>query len=88
MPEFAQRVAYHSGLPRVDFDCQLIPFGSYGIGGYIAGADMDLVLLSSYHVERRDFLRLFPALIKDKGIAQDVEVCGLSRSLRVYCLNI
>ncbi|KAI9491748.1 Poly(A) polymerase central domain-containing protein [Zychaea mexicana] len=64
LEDFVRRAAQNKSLRRDDFVCQLMPFGSYGLGGYLAGADMDLVLLSAFAVERRDFYKIFPQLLR------------------------
>ncbi|KAI9244128.1 Poly(A) polymerase central domain-containing protein [Phascolomyces articulosus] len=70
--EFIKDVARHKFLRRDDFECQLMPFGSYGLGGYLTGADMDLVLLAAKGIERRDFYTEFRKLLK--RLTEDIEV--------------
>ena len=72
VPEFEEEIARRKSLRRGDFKCQLQPFGSYGLGGYLSGADMDLVLLGTRDIERRDFYGAFRRALR--GITEDIEV--------------
>lgn len=62
--ELCRRVATEKNLRRDDFQCQLMPFGSFGLGGYTRGADMDLVCIGAVCVERDDFFRIYPSLMR------------------------
>lgn len=70
---FVQRVAQRTLKKRDDFQCQLIPFGSYGLGAHTTGADMDLVFLGAWPVERRDFHHLFSTLLRKQPGVTDVD---------------
>ncbi|KAG2220825.1 hypothetical protein INT45_004486 [Circinella minor] len=72
VPEFEEEIARRKTFPRGDFKCQLKPFGSYGLGGYLAGADIDIVLLGTRDVERRDFYRTFRGALR--RITENIEV--------------
>ncbi|KAI9310079.1 hypothetical protein BX666DRAFT_2011755 [Dichotomocladium elegans] len=54
-------------------DCQLLPFGSYGIGGYIAGADIDLVCLAPSTISRKVFFKNFPRLLSKMPNTKGIE---------------
>ncbi|GAA5805832.1 hypothetical protein HPULCUR_011358 [Helicostylum pulchrum] len=65
-------ISYHD-YKRGEIECILSPFGSYSLGGYIRGADIDLVLLCPWIVRRNDFYRFLPELLKAQPTVRDVE---------------
>ncbi|ORX62787.1 PAP/OAS1 substrate-binding domain-containing protein [Hesseltinella vesiculosa] len=75
LPSFIDQCIEENNPKRAsDVTGQLIPFGSYGLGGYINGADMDLVMLGPVYVRRRDFLNIFPNLLRTQPTVNSVEV--------------
>lgn len=74
IPELISRITQTSSVKRDNFECQLQPFGSYGLGGYIAGADIDLVFLGAAPVRRKQFFSIFPQLLKRTSRVANVEV--------------
>lgn len=74
VPNFQRKVEKHTDYKRGDIECILSPFGSYGLGGYIRNADIDLVLLCPWIVRRQDFYSFFPELLKQHPTVRDVEV--------------
>lgn len=71
---FQRKVEKNTDYKRGDIECILSPFGSYGLGGYIRNADIDLVLLCPWIVRRTDFYKFFPELLKQHPTVRDVEV--------------
>ncbi|KAI8367702.1 Poly(A) polymerase central domain-containing protein [Radiomyces spectabilis] len=57
-----------------EFQCQLMPFGSVGLGAHLANADMDLVFLAPSPVRRRDFFNIFPTLLRKQPTIHDIDV--------------
>jgi len=51
-----------------------MPFGSYGLGGYIRNADIDIVLVCSQSIKRRDFFKFFPNTLRQLATIRDIEV--------------
>lgn len=74
IPELIARITQNTSVKRDDFECQLQPFGSYGLGGYITGADIDLVFLGAAPVRRKQFFNTFPHLLKRTSRVANVEV--------------
>jgi poly(A) polymerase len=74
IPSFIRRCIKENNTERTDFECQLKPFGSFGLGGHITGGDIDLVLLAPLAVRRRDFFEFFSKLLKSQPIICEVEV--------------
>ncbi|KAJ8654223.1 hypothetical protein O0I10_010171 [Lichtheimia ornata] len=74
IPELISRITQTSSVKRDNFECQLQPFGSYGLGGYITGADIDLVFLGAAPVRRKQFFSIFPQLLKRTSRVANVEV--------------
>ncbi|KAI9245572.1 Poly(A) polymerase central domain-containing protein [Sporodiniella umbellata] len=58
---------------RGEIECLLSPFGSYGLGGYIRGADIDLVLVCPQVVTRKLFFSIFPHLLKQQPLVNRIE---------------
>jgi poly(A) polymerase len=73
LPNFQRKVEKNIDYKR-DIECMLSPFGSYALGGYIRGADIDVVLVCPTMVRRTDFYKLFPELLKQQPTITDVEV--------------
>ena len=67
-------IAWEHNIKADEIDCQIIPFGSYGLGAHLVDSDMDLVFLGTAHVRRRDFFHVLPDLLKDQATIEDVEV--------------
>jgi poly(A) polymerase len=74
IPSFIRRCIKENNTERTDFECQLKPFGSFGLGGHITGGDIDLVLLAPLAIRRRDFFEFFSKLLKSEPIICEVEV--------------
>ncbi|KAI8074130.1 Poly(A) polymerase central domain-containing protein [Gongronella butleri] len=64
IPSFNRQCIQENMPKRTDFTCQLVPFGSYGLGSHIKGADIDLVLLAPVVVRRKDFFNFLPNLLR------------------------
>ncbi|KAI8137470.1 Poly(A) polymerase central domain-containing protein [Fennellomyces sp. T-0311] len=86
LPDFVRRVAKRKSLRRDDMTCQLMPFGSYAIGGYISGADMDLVLLSPWSIDRRDFFGTFRQLLQRLTEKDDIELIKRTAVPIIKCI--
>lgn len=78
IPRLSEEIAWEHNIKADEIDCQIMPFGSYGLGAHLADSDMDLVFLGAAHVRRRDFFLFFPDLLKDQATIEDVEVISLS----------
>lgn len=74
IPELIARITQSTTVKRDDFECQLQPFGSYGLGGYITGADIDLVFLAAAPIRRNQFFNIFPQLLRRTPRVSNVEV--------------
>lgn len=74
IPRLTEQIAWERSVKQDEIDCQILPFGSYGLGAHLADSDMDLVFLGAAHVRRRDFFLYFPNLLKDQATIEDVEV--------------
>lgn len=74
IPRLSEEIAWEHNIKADEIDCQIMPFGSYGLGAHLADSDMDLVFLGAAHVRRRDFFLFFPDLLKDQATIEDVEV--------------
>lgn len=81
IPKFVRRVAQRTFQKRDDFECQIVPFGSYGLGAHTAGADMDLIFLGAWPVERRDFRYLFTSMLRAQPGVTDVDASSLTIKL-------
>lgn len=77
---FTRAVADENNYRRGEISCLLSPFGSYGLGGYIRNADIDIVLICPQMVKRRDFFRFFPNTLKQLATIRDIEVSHLDVS--------
>lgn len=71
---FTRAVAEENNYRGGEIPCFLKPFGSYGLGGYIRGADIDIVLICSQLIKRRDFFRYFPDTLKQLATVREIEV--------------
>lgn len=71
---FTRDVIRDRGLKKLDPTCQLLAFGSYGLGGYTRNADMDLVLICPWSIKRQDFYRFFTNILKKMATCRDVDV--------------
>ncbi|KAI7880234.1 Nucleotidyltransferase [Lichtheimia hyalospora FSU 10163] len=74
IPELITRITQNTLTKRDNFECQLQSFGSYGLGGYITGADIDLVFLAAAPVRRNQFFTIFPQLLRRAPRVSNVEV--------------
>ncbi|KAG2236199.1 hypothetical protein INT48_003818, partial [Thamnidium elegans] len=70
---FQRKIISYHDYKRGEIQCILSPFGSYSLGGYICGADIDLVLLCPWIVKRNDFFKFLPELLKTQPTVRDVE---------------
>lgn len=71
---FARNVADENNYRGGEIPCFLKPFGSYGLGGYIRDADIDIVLICSQLIKRRDFFRFFPDTLRHLPTVREIEV--------------
>ncbi|KAI7902857.1 Poly(A) polymerase central domain-containing protein [Cokeromyces recurvatus] len=71
---FVRDVIKENDYKRTDLNCILLPFGSYGLGGYLRNADIDLVLICPWLVKRNAFNKFFPDNLKHLATIRDVEV--------------
>lgn len=74
IPTLVRQIAVEYGLKQDDFQCQILPFGSYGLGANLIDSDIDVVFLAPSEVRRSDFFRIFPSILKEQATVQDVEV--------------
>ncbi|KAK4515446.1 uncharacterized protein ATC70_010392 [Mucor velutinosus] len=70
---FTRAVADENNYRGGEIPCFLKPFGSYGLGGYIRDADIDIVLICSQLIKRRDFFRFFPDTLKQLATIREIE---------------
>ncbi|KAG2208280.1 hypothetical protein INT47_006136 [Mucor saturninus] len=71
---FQRKVQRNNDYKRGEIECLLSPFGSYALGGYTKGADIDLVLICPWIVKRNDFFKIVPELLKFQPTVRDVEI--------------
>ncbi|KAI8875636.1 PAP/OAS1 substrate-binding domain-containing protein, partial [Backusella circina FSU 941] len=70
---FKETVANRRNYRPEEISCFLSLFGSFGLGGYTANADIDLVLLCSSHIKLNDFFNNIPHLLRTQPTTRDVE---------------
>ncbi|KAL7318494.1 hypothetical protein PS15m_001732 [Mucor circinelloides] len=70
---FTRAVADENNYRGGEISCFLMPFGSYGLGGYIRNADIDIVLVCSQSIKRRDFFKFFPNTLRQLATIRDIE---------------
>ncbi|EPB91287.1 hypothetical protein HMPREF1544_01803 [Mucor circinelloides 1006PhL] len=70
---FTRAVADENNYRGGEIPCFLMPFGSYGLGGYIRNADIDIVLVCSQSIKRRDFFKFFPNTLRQLATIRDIE---------------
>lgn len=70
---FQRKITSYNDVKR-EIECRLSAFGSYSLGGYIRGADIDLVLICPRTVKSSDFFRFLPELLKVQPTVRDIEV--------------
>ncbi|KAJ8654355.1 hypothetical protein O0I10_009923 [Lichtheimia ornata] len=85
IPRLSEEIAWEHNIKADEIDCQIMPFGSYGLGAHLADSDMDLVFLGAAHVRRRDFFLFFPDLLKDQATIEDVEVVADAKVPIIRC---
>ncbi|OBZ84171.1 Poly(A) polymerase gamma [Choanephora cucurbitarum] len=73
LQEFIRCVKKEHGYKRDIASPILSPFGSYGIGGYVKNADIDIVMIAPHSIKRADFFKFFPANLKQLATIRDVE---------------
>ncbi|KAI8335835.1 hypothetical protein BC941DRAFT_398692 [Chlamydoabsidia padenii] len=86
LPSFVQLCVKENNLKQDDFDCQLIPFGSYGLGAQCVGSDIDVVLLAPMAIRRKDFIRFFTKLLKLQPLIYDVETISYANVPIIKCV--
>ncbi|KIX92761.1 uncharacterized protein Z520_11613 [Fonsecaea multimorphosa CBS 102226] len=67
--EFVREVSRKQGLPPSQinqFGGKVYPYGSYRLGVYGPGSDIDTLAVAPRHVKREDFFDFFPAILKQK----------------------
>ena len=74
IPRLMKQIEKENNIRKSNIQCQIIPFGSYGLGAHLATADIDVVFLSSVHVRRRDFFRIFAEILKKQATVRDILV--------------
>ncbi|CEP09692.1 hypothetical protein [Parasitella parasitica] len=74
LSNFTRAVSDENNYKGKDISCLLIPFGSYGLGGYIRDADIDIVLICPLMVKRKDFFELFPKTLHQLPAIRGVEI--------------
>ncbi|EXJ66611.1 uncharacterized protein A1O5_10282 [Cladophialophora psammophila CBS 110553] len=65
--EFVREVSRKQGLPASQinqFGGKVYSYGSYRLGVYGPGSDIDTLAVAPRHVKREDFFELFPAVLK------------------------
>ncbi|KAI8098386.1 Poly(A) polymerase central domain-containing protein [Gilbertella persicaria] len=73
LQEFIRCVKKEHDYKREVLPPILFPFGSYGIGGYIKNADIDIVMIAPSSIKRNDFFKFFPTNLKQLATIRDVE---------------
>ncbi|KAL9558737.1 hypothetical protein MBANPS3_000784 [Mucor bainieri] len=71
---FTRAVADENNYRVGEIPCFLKPFGSYGLGGYIRNADIDIVLICSHLIKRKDFFRFFPDTLRQSATIREIDV--------------
>ncbi|KAF2092708.1 poly(A) polymerase Pap [Rhizodiscina lignyota] len=74
--EFVRQVARKKGLPQSVVDNaggKVTTFGSYRLGVYGPGSDIDTLILAPKHVTREDFFEHFPATLEKMSAAGAIE---------------
>jgi poly(A) polymerase Pap1 len=74
IPSFTRLCATKNNQKEDEFDCQLLPFGSYGLGAHVAGGDIDVVMLAPMSIRRSDFIQFFSKILKSQPRIFEVEV--------------
>ncbi|KAG0188168.1 hypothetical protein DFQ28_005314 [Apophysomyces sp. BC1034] len=74
LPAFNRHIAQENNIDRDSFQCSLVPFGSYGLGGHLVDADIDIVFLGPWPVRRSYFYKVFSTQLRRQPAVQDVEV--------------
>ncbi|OAD65217.1 hypothetical protein PHYBLDRAFT_153696 [Phycomyces blakesleeanus NRRL 1555(-)] len=70
---FSEQYANKQRLRAVPV-CQILPFGSYSLGGHLANADIDVVCLAPSTVKRREFFYIFANLLRKSHLVKGIEV--------------
>lgn len=68
--EFIRTVGRRQGLPKSTIDQlggKIYPYGSYRLGVYGPGSDIDTLAVAPKNVRREDFFELFPDLLKQQA---------------------
>ncbi|KAI8098531.1 uncharacterized protein BX664DRAFT_318953 [Halteromyces radiatus] len=86
LSSFVRLTAKENGIKRDDFECQLLPFGSYGLGGYLKDADIDVVLLAPISIRRRNFSNHFSKLLKGHPSIREIEVIERTNVPIIKCV--
>ncbi|KAI7856359.1 Poly(A) polymerase central domain-containing protein [Circinella umbellata] len=71
---FMKQIQLENNIRKSNIQCQIIPFGSYGLGAHLTTGDIDVVLLSPSQVRRRDFFRIFVEILKKQVTVRDILV--------------
>ncbi|KAI8329239.1 hypothetical protein BC941DRAFT_210887 [Chlamydoabsidia padenii] len=86
IPSFIRQCAKENNTMRDDHECQLVPFGSFSLGGHTSGGDIDLVLLAPISVRRRDFYEFFPRSLKRQPTICEVELIARANVPIIKCV--
>ncbi|KAI8138506.1 hypothetical protein BJV82DRAFT_523354 [Fennellomyces sp. T-0311] len=84
-PPLIYEIRQESNLKKDNIECQIIPFGSYGLGAHLATGDIDVCVISPSPVRRRDFFRLFADILKKQHTVQDILVLDNARVPIIKC---
>lgn len=74
--EFVRRVLKRKSYPQSTIDNaggRIFPFGSYALGVYGPGSDIDTLVVAPNHVSIDDFFDHFPNTLRDMSPAKDIQ---------------
>jgi poly(A) polymerase len=89
--EFVRRVLRHRKFgPSVVDNAggRVFPFGSYALGVYGPGSDIDTLLVAPNHVSMDDFFDFFPDILREMSSADDIEELHLVRDAYVPLIKL
>ena len=86
-PALINKISKENNLKNDNIECQIVLFGSYGLGAHLETGDIDVCVISPNPVRRRDFFRIFADILRKQHTVQDTLVCNIIISVRVCHLT-